>query len=861
MATSLFRSAKVMLAVTLVAAVPLQVANADDGKALAGNVTRERLLAADEEPGQWLTGGRDWRQSYYSPLTDINAENISGLGYAWGYDIDFSSTLQATPIAVDGIMFTSGNAGNVYALDASNGELIWKFEPEIDPATDTAGAGYGLINRGVSVSQGRVFVAAVDGWLYALDAGTGAVIWKTDTLEDDSRAYSSTGATYVAGDKVIIGNAGGEYDARGYFGAYDTATGEMVWRFFTVPGDPKQGFEHPELDMAAKTWSRKSRWDVGLGGTVWDGMAFDPELNLLYVGTGNGTPWDRNIRSPGGGDNLFLSSILAIDPDTGRLVWHYQTTPGDSWDFTATQKMILADLNIDGRARKTLMQAPKNGFFYVLDRETGELISAEPYAAMNWASHVDMETGRPQETGLADFSTQARLVMPGPVGAHQWQPMSYNPVTGLVYIPAQEIAAVYAPTPDHFEYLPKQLNWGVTQSLVQPDGTLPTGVLPEGVTLDQPLPRPKMFVRAWDPLAKRVAWEVEQIGDTLSSFFVRRPAGLMSTASGLVFQGHIDGHFRVFDGRTGAQLRDIDVGTSILAAPMTYRVDGVQYVSVMAGVGAQPGYADYRYGNKGRIVTFKLGGGDVPQRTLIPPGNPATDEVVLPPAGTPEQVAAGRALYERHCALCHSSGRAPDLSRLSTTTHEEFPDILLKGTRQIMGMPNFAGVLTEADVQALHALAIDAAASRLESSPPHPTQTHAEKLISSCQAYASLNQLTPLSIAVVDESGALVAFVRQEGASAATAEVALMKARTAAKVEAPTSVLAEVAAQDQAARDAYALLQYIAMPGGWPFASSDRLIRGAVGVSGALPKDDSACAQHAVEAIFPVTATQADATQ
>jgi len=356
--------------------------------------------------------------------------------------------------------------------------------------------------------------------------------------------------------------------------------------------------------MAAKTWSPESRWDVGLGGTVWDGMAYDPELNLLYVGTGNGTPWDRNIRSPGGGDNLFLSSILALNPDTGRLVWHYQTTPADSWDFTATQKMILADITIDGRERRTLMQAPKNGFFYVLDRETGELISAEPYAKVNWASHIDMETGRPVETGLGDFSKQARLVMPAPVGAHQWQPMSFNPLTGLAYIPAQEIAAVYAPTPDNFEYQPKQLNWGVTQSLVQPDGRLPTGALPEGMVLDEPLPRPKMFLRAWDPVQQRVAWEVEQIGDTTSSFFVRRPGGLMSTASALVFQGHIDGHFRVFDGRTGAQLRDIDVGTSILAAPMTYRIAGEQYVSVMAGVGAYPGYADYRYGNKGRIVTF-----------------------------------------------------------------------------------------------------------------------------------------------------------------------------------------------------------------------------------------------------------------
>jgi quinohemoprotein ethanol dehydrogenase len=705
--------AKVRIAtVLLAAAFAATVHSAPPAAAAAGNVTPERLLALDSEPEAWLTGGRDWRQSYFSPLTDIDADNVSQLGYAWGFDLDFTSTLEATPLVVDGIMYTSGNAGRVYALDAIDGSLVWKFEPDIDPDSDFEAMGYGLINRGVSISAGKVFVAAVDGWLYALNAADGTVVWKVDTLEDNSRAYSVTGATYIAGDKVIIGNSGAEYDARGYFSAYDTGTGERAWRFYTVPGDPKNGFEHPELEMAATTWSPQSRFDVGLGGTVWDGMAWDPELNLLYVGTGNGTPWDRTIRSPGGGDNLFLSSILAINPDTGRLVWHYQTTPADTWDFTATQKLVLADLTIDGRERRVIMQAPKNGFFYVLDRQTGELISADAYASVNWASHVDLKTGRPVETGLGDYAEKAQVVMPGPVGAHQWQPMSHNPVTGLVYIPAQEIAAVYTKSVENFEYQPKQINWGVTHELVQPDGKLPLGVVAEGESLDQALPLPKMYVRAWDPVAKRVAWEVEQIGDTLSSFFVRRPGGLMSTASALVFQGHIDGHFRVFDGRSGKQLRDIDVGTSMLAAPMTYRIAGEQFVSVMAGVGSFPGYADYRYGNKGRIVTFKLGGGEVPQRKPVPPGNPGTDEAELPPAGTAEQVAAGRELYQRNCALCHSSGRAPDLSRISTATHKEFPDILLKGTRQILGMPAFKGALTEADVQALHAFAIDAALKR-----------------------------------------------------------------------------------------------------------------------------------------------------
>ena len=356
-------------------------------------MTPQRLLKADSEPGAWLTGGRDYRQTYYSPLTSISPANISRLGYAWSYDIDFTTAFEATPTVVDGMMFTSGNRGNVYALDAKSGRLVWSFKPTIDPqiltklcCTD--------VNRGVVVWRGRIYVGSIDGYLYSLDASTGAVLWKVDTITDRSRAYSITGAPYIAKELVVIGNSGAEFDTRGYVTAYDAQTGKQAWRFFTVPGDPKLGFEHPELEMAAKTWAPDSRWDVGLGGTVWDGMAYDPKLNLLYVGTGNGGPWNRAIRSPSGGDNLFLASILALNPDTGRLVWYYQTTPSEAWDYTATQKLILADLKIDGRMRGVLMQAPKNGFFYVLDRKTGSLISATPYTEITWASRVDL-SGRP----------------------------------------------------------------------------------------------------------------------------------------------------------------------------------------------------------------------------------------------------------------------------------------------------------------------------------------------------------------------------------------------------------------------------------------------------------------------------------
>lgn len=798
----------------------------------------------------WLTGGHDWRQSYFSPLTDIGPSNVEQLGFAWQYDIDFDSMLQATPVVVDGVMYTSGSGGIVYALDPATGRQLWKFQPTLDPAFNGE-VGYGLTNRGVAVTAGKVYVGAIDGTLYALHAENGSVVWKVDTINDRTRAYSITGAPYIAGNKVVIGNAGAELDARGYVTAYDLETGKQAWRFFTVPGDPKKGFEHPELKAAAKTWSKDSLWEVGLGGTAWDGMAYDPELNIVYVGTGNGTPWDRNVRSPGGGDNLFLSSILAINADTGRLIWHYQTTPGDTWDYTATQKMILADLTIDGRQRRVLMQAPKNGFFYVLDRQTGELLSAKNYTQVNWASGIDMKTGRPIETGLADYSGGAKLVRPGPNGARAWQPMSYNGVTGLVYIPVFDTTAVFAPVAEKFEYKKGNFNEGVHRAVVMPDGELLVLSLPEGLKFDQPLPRPKMFLRAWDPVTQKAAWEVDITGTVEKGAMIRRPGGVMSTASELVFQGDLDGHFKVFHGRTGAQLRDINVGTSMMAAPMTYKVNGEQYVAIMAGIGVYPGYVDYHYGNKGRVIAFKLGGGDVPQRPLVSQSTPAASGPPVADTGTPEQIAGGKALFAQHCAMCHANGRAPDLTRSTAATHAEFKDIVLNGARSAKGMPNFAHVISEEDAQAIQAFIINAAwaAAKETSSPPSASaQTLARRMIVRCEAYATEKKLTPLSIAVVDESGTLVEFLRQAGASAASADVALLKARTAARVQAPTKVLGEVAASDPTARETYALMQWITMAGGWPFTDSDGTTRGAIGVSGALPEDDSACAEQAAKA-------------
>ena len=666
-----------------------------------GYITEERLLDANNEPESWLTGGRDYKQSYYSPLNEINKSNVNQLGFAWDYDIDFETAFQATPMVVDGFLFTAGNKGNVYALNAATGDLIWSFKPDIQEEVFDSHCCAGP-NRGVAVWKGLVYVASLDGYLYALDAATGKQVWKTDTIVDRSRGYSSTGAPYIAKDLVVIGNSGAEFNARGYVSAYDVKTGEMAWRFYTVPGDPEKEFEHPELEMAAETWDPNSVWENGLGGTVWDGMAYDPELNLLYVGTGNGAPWSRDFRSPAGGDNLFLNSILAINPDTGRLQWHYQTTPADNWDYTTTQKMILAELTIDGKDREVIMQAPKNGFFYVLDRKTGELLSADPYVYVNWASHVDLETGKPVETGKGDYSESPQLIFPSSQGGHNWNPMAYNPNTGLVYIPTNEAGEIYSLQQTPFEVKDKGWNTGVSFRSVHNSGPLPEDWPSlEEITKGEPDTYPRSYLKAWDPIKKKVVWKVEIEYSIETLRHDRRYGGVMTTKSNLVFQGGIDGHFRVYEASTGEQLHNIDVGTSIIAAPMTYKIGGEQYVAVMAGVDEnQRTNADYLYGNKGRIVAFKIGGGDVPKRPLLN----REGKFVENNDGesySKEEVQLGQRLYVANCTGCHNTGRAPNLLPLKVNVEKEFTDIVLGCSRLTQGMPRYKGVLSNEQVDAI----------------------------------------------------------------------------------------------------------------------------------------------------------------
>ena len=681
-----------------------------------GNVTRERLLNADNEPEQWMTHGRDFGKSHYSPLDQINRDNVHRLGFAWDYQMGTSRGQEATPIIVDGVLYTSGTTGRVYALDAATGEEIWKFDPESDGQVNRYTC-CDEVNRGIAVWEGMVYVASLDGRLFGLDAATGDVVWEVDTIIYKDRAYTSSGAPEVAGDVVVIGNAGADYDARGYISAYDLKTGEFAWRFFIVPGDPANGYEHPEMEMAAATWDPNSRWDIGGGGTAWNGMVYDPELNLLYVGTGNAALFNWRERSPSGGDNLFLASILAINPDTGRLVWHYQQVPRESWDYTATQPMILADMEIDGVVRKVLMQAPKAGFFYILDRETGELLSADPYVPLNWATHVDLATGRPaiDEDAVDYTGGRAIFVEPSGMGGHSWNPMAYSPLTGLVYIPAIEGGAVaYDPTDGH-EYRPKQGNagWSVlfgNMLLQDPD------------TYQEPL-RSKLrevqaagkhtsraALKAFDPATGEVRWEHESVG-----YWDR--SGVLATAGGLVFQGADTGHFRAFDAETGEVLVELEVGTSIMAGPATYMVDGVQYIAVVAGWGGggwfapHPTSAVIRYGNANRVIAFRLDGGDVPLPPTVDEIGPIPEPPV-PRTGTPETIQEGARLFAQSCSICHANvdhGLTPDLRRMDAATHASFKAIVLFGARRYQGMPQWDDVLNEEQTEAIHAYLIDLA--------------------------------------------------------------------------------------------------------------------------------------------------------
>ena len=462
----------------------------------ADQVTDSVLSNATDYPENWLTYGQTYAEERFSTLDQISIQNVRGLKLAWSAPLGTKRGLEATPLVVEGVMYVSGPWGKVFALDAQNGNRFWAYDPKV-PGAYGQKACCDIVNRGVALYKGSIYVGTLDGRLVALDAKSGLVKWEQQTV-DREKAYTITGAPRVFDGKVFIGNSGAEYGVRGYVSAYDALTGELVWRFYTVPGDPSEPFEHPELEWAAKTWTG-TWWEYGGGGTVWDAMTYDPQLGLVYIGTGNGSPWNQQHRSPNGGDNLFLSSILALEVETGKLAWHYQTTPGDSWDFTATQQIILADLEIEGAQRRVLMQAPKNGFFYILDRSDGTLLSAEPYVYVNWAKYIDNKTGRPVENDFGRYQNLNSEVFPSPWGGHNWQPMAYNLQTGLVYIPTHEIGMMFGHDPYWtFDSSSVRFNTGLRYNRKYP--TRRDSLAPSSV--------PSEKLSAWDPIVQQEVWNV-----------------------------------------------------------------------------------------------------------------------------------------------------------------------------------------------------------------------------------------------------------------------------------------------------------------------------------------------------------------
>jgi quinohemoprotein ethanol dehydrogenase len=672
-------------------------------------------------PDDWATTGGDAGKSHHSKLTDINVENVNTLGLAWQAELGTNRVLEATPIVINGVMYTSGVAGRAYAFDAATGKELWRFEPAVDMQVNRTVC-CDMANRGVAVARGKVFVAALDAQLYALDAKTGKVLWQADTVDDRQRGVNSTGAPEVAGDVVVIGNGGAEYDVRGYVSAYDLETGELKWRFHTVPRDPKLGpQDHPDLEVAAKTWDPNSRWDVGGGGTPWDAINYDAETGLVIIGTGNGGPYHTAKRSPKGGDQLYLASLVALNAKTGRVKWHYQQTPHDDWDFTSTQPIILTRMKIDGVERPVVLHAPKNGYLYVLDRRDGKLLRANPIVRVNWTKGIHPATGRPIDNPeAADYRDGPKIVFPATPGARNWHKASYDPVSGLYYAPVQDMGNLLFMTPGQKPFAKRMLNNDAALIFSSDlEAALPTLPPPVAAAV-KALPafaevqkKPwSSELRAIDPLTGKTRWATPMAG-------WQDRGGTLTTASGLLFQGNLAGQLRVFDKKDGRLLKTIETGTTILAAPMTYRVKGVQYVAVMAAWGGGgfpyvPRYsAAYKHGNQGRLLVFKLGGGAVPIPPELPPLEVAPVAPPQLPGMTPDKLAQGQALFFGNCVLCHANQHrsiTPDLRRMQAGTHDAFRAIVLEGLLVPNGMPRWDDRLKPAEVDQIHAWLIDAQA-------------------------------------------------------------------------------------------------------------------------------------------------------
>ncbi len=681
-------------------------------------VDAARLGRPSSEPQNWLTTGHDYGDTRFSPLRDISDANVNRLGLAWSYDLDTHRGQEATAVVVDGVMYTTSAWSKVQAFDAPTGHLLWRFDPKV-PGKTAIHACCDVVNRGVAVWKGRVYVGTLDGRLIALDARTGKPIWSVLTV-DPRLPYTSTGAPLAVGGRIVIGNAGAEFGVRGYVSAYDAATGKLLWRFYTVPGDPAKGFENTLLARAAKTWT-SGWWKSGGGATVWNSFSYDPDLDLLYFGTGNVQPWGR-LPNGARADALLSASIVAVHASTGRYAWHYQTTPGDMWDYDSTQTLTLAQLAIDGRTRRVIMQAAKNGYFYVLDRVTGELLSAKNYVPVNWASGIDPQTGRPRVNPEALYDRTGRVWVgqPGAGGGHNWQPMSYSPLTRLVYIPAEELPFPYLLDRD---FMPERLatNMGIDQAA--------TSLPPDPEVRAQALARLKGYLSAWDPVAQREVWRVQYKGPW--------NGGLLSTAGNLVFQGTAAGQFVAYRASDGKQLWSFPAQTGIIAAPMTFSVGGKQYVTVLAGWGGVfplvAGALAFKSGpvvNRSRVLTFALDGS-----AELPPVAPPHVTFPAPPSAPVNTALAaeGAKQYARRCGSCHgdaavSGGLVPDLRYSAALASDAlWKAVVDGGALESQGMVSFKSELNAHEQAAVRAYLIKRAqqdySALHEAQPAAPSRT------------------------------------------------------------------------------------------------------------------------------------------
>jgi PQQ-dependent dehydrogenase (methanol/ethanol family) len=657
-------------------------------RAVTARIDGAAIRANARTGADWPSYGLDHAETRFSRLKQIDTGNVKDLGLVWSYDLESTRGVEATPVVIDGVMYVTASWSIVHAIDARSGRRLWTFDPQVDRAYGYKGC-CDVVNRGVALHRGKVFVASYDGRLFALDAATGAKRWEVDTIVDRKYSYTITGAPRVFKGKVIIGNGGAEYGVRGYITAYDAESGKQAWRWFTVPGDPSKPFEDESMAKAAKTWDPAGRWwEAGGGGTAWDSMTFDPELNLMYVGTGNGSPWARNKRSPAGGDNLYLASIVALNPDTGKYAWHYQETPGDNWDFTSTQPMILADLTIGGKPRKVILHAPKNGFFFVIDRTNGQFISAQNFVDVNWASGYDKD-GRPIETEIARVADRPREIIPSPYGARNWHPMSYNPQTGLAYMPVQGVPVNLLDNKD----------WKFNAaSPLEPHSNLGWNL---GMFANAEPPKSTPFGRlvAWDPIAQKERWRVEQVSPW--------NGGTLTTAGNLVFQGTADGRFVAYDARDGKKLWEAPTGTGVIAAPSTFLVDGKQFVSIAVGWGGVYGLAARATDRKGpgTVYTFALGGSAKAPDFVAYRLNALLQGVPYDKS----HYEAGTALYVSNCVFCHGvpgvdrGGNIPNLGYSTTETIADLDKFVFNGPFTKNGMPDFTGKLQPGDVDKLKA--------------------------------------------------------------------------------------------------------------------------------------------------------------